>query len=581
MSTSQLCLSRRALGVYSRTLRAALDALPEAVLLIDERGEVLLSNRSFAQVAGLGPGYRFQLRDLRGALEALGATVNEAELDELLSSARRSMTLELPAERTLQCAVTPLALDEDGDSRLIVLREITAEHRERRELEHRALHDELTGLPSRLLLMDRVERALSRRAREGGAVGVVFLDLDTFKQVNDRHGHAMGDRVLVEVAGRLQRELREVDTVARIGGDEFVAICDGLESKSALASICQRIQEAVEQTYRLESVAVTLSASLGALLEWDPAVTPSTLIERADGLMYAAKRRGSHREIFVDGRPLETTRQPRTTRRPLGPRWLREALRSGQLFLVYLPVVSLHDQRTLAVEGLLRCHHPELAGLPPTDLLELVELAGVGDEFDAWVLDEAARTARALLERVDLLRVVDQRRGEIPDDPVQVVLNLSEMQLARNAVPSAVAKAAAQHDVDAGLLGFDISERLLNASPPWLAPSIAALRGHGCSLLVDDVAGPEFDAERLQELGFDQLKLDRPAIRRSAEDAAFAVVAKRSVAFARSLGLTVIGEGVDDWRLLRAVQELGCDGAQGYGFHGFPRPFADLLKVVG
>jgi diguanylate cyclase (GGDEF)-like protein len=566
VATSELRLTHRALDVYSRVLRATLDAVDQAVLLIDERGEVLLCNQAFARLAGLGPGYRFELRDLRAALEALGATVDDSELNELLQPTAGPTTLELQGERTVLCTVAPVPLEDDGEGRMIALREITSERRELRELEHRALHDDLSGLPNRDLLMDRLERALSRQAREGGAVGVVFLDLDGFKTVNDRHGHAAGDRILIEVAARLQRELRDADTVGRLGGDEFVVICDGLENDAALARICERIQDRVAQLYQLGAAVLTLTASLGAVLEWDHSVPPAQVVERADAMMYAAKRRSSRREIFVDGYPPEGGHRRREARPPHAGRWLREALDSGQLTLAFLPIVTVDEQRTVAIEGLLRCDHPELRGLTPTQLVELVDEAGLLERFDEWALGEAARAARLLRDTLG--------------SPVSVIINLSDAQLAHSAVPAATAKAVAEHDIGAELIGFDISEAIVATNPPWLGSSLAALRDLDCSLMVDDVTSFDVNAVQLRDLGFSGLKLDRPVVGRSMDDPDFAASARAQVSRARAQGLSVVGEGVDDEQRLQAVRELGCDSAQGFGFHGFPRTVEELLKLI-
>jgi diguanylate cyclase (GGDEF)-like protein len=566
VASSELRLSRRALDAYSRVLRSTLDAIDQAVLLIDERGEVLLCNQSFAQLAGLGAGYHFELRDLRAALLALGASADDNQLQDLLEASGGPTTLELKGERTVLCTVVPMTLDEGGDGRLIELRDVTLERRELRELEHRALHDDLSGLPNRDLLMDRLERALSRQGREGGAVGVVFLDLDGFKEVNDLHGHAAGDRILVEVSSRLQHELRDADTVGRLGGDEFVVICDGLENEAALARICERIQDRVMRPYQLGSAPVLLTASLGAVLEWNAGVPPAQVIERADALMYAAKRRSSRREIFVDGRPRATPQRLREVDRPQGGRWLREALDADQLYLVFLPIVAVDDQHTVAVEGLLRCRHSELVGLAPTQLMELVEQARLLERFDEWVLGEAARAARQLLEATG--------------GTVRVTLNLSGEQLTHNSVALATAKAIAEYDIDAGMVGFDIAEGLVMANPSWLAPSLAALRSLGCWLLVDDVTTLDVRPEQLRDLGFTGVKLDRPVIGRTADDPGFAATARAGVTRARAEGLSVIGEGVDDERRFQAVQEIGCDSAQGFGFHGFPRTVTELLKVI-
>jgi diguanylate cyclase (GGDEF)-like protein len=572
-------LSRRALDVYSRALRATLDAVGEAVVLADERGRVLLANEPFAELADLGPGYRLEVRNVRAALTALGAAMDEAEINELLTGTDgAARTLELGDERAVLCEVSSVALDGENVGRLLRLRDITWERRQVRDLEHRALHDDLTGLPGRELLVDRLERALTRQDREGGAVGVAFVDLDTFKEVNDRHGHAAGDRVLIEVSGRLTSELRDADTVGRLGGDEFLIICDGLEDESALVMICERIQERIAQPYRLGSLEVTLSASLGAVLEWDAHVSPAKLIERADALMYAAKRRSSRHEIFADGRPRTATSWGAAARSPMASQHIREALDADQLFLVFLPVVALDDGRTIAVEGLLRCAHPELQTATPRELLELIEQARMIKRFDEWILQQAASAARALLDAAAANRVL-QRHAPV-HEPVRVELNLSAAQLAHDEIAIGAAKAASEHQIDAGLLSFDIADALVGQDAPWLAPTLAALRELGCHVVVDDVMAPDLEAEHLRERGFDGIKLDRPVIGHAVDDPEFAARAKVAVASARARGLTVTAEGVDDQRRLQAARDLGCDSAQGFGFQGFPRTVGELVKVI-
>jgi diguanylate cyclase (GGDEF)-like protein len=579
LESVQSRVSRRALDIYSRLLRATLDVVGEAVLVVDEGGQLLLANQPFADLAGLGAEYRLELRDLRAALTALGATLDDTGLRDLLAGGvGEPRMLELDGERAVMCSVAPVALDGAGVGRMIALRDITPERRRLRELEHRALHDDLSGLPGRDLLMDRLERALTRQGRDGGAVGVAFIDLDRFKEVNDRHGHSAGDRVLVEVAGRLQHELRDADTVGRLGGDEFLVICDGLDSESTLNAICERIQLRVAEPYRLGPLEVTLSASLGAVLEWDVSVPPARLIDRADALMYAAKRRTPRREIFVDGRPRAGASWSTGTRRPLGVQHIRDALDREQLYLAFLPIVALGDGRTVAVEGLLRCANSELESATPRELMELLEQARLLERFDEWILDRAASAARALLDATAASHILN-RHQEV-GEPVRVVLNLSASQLAHDAVPASVAAAASEHGIDPELLSFDIAEATVEENPAWLAPAVGALRELGCRLLVDDVTAPDVQPDQLRDRGFDGFKLDRPVIGRIAGDPEFAARAKAAVAAAHSHGLSVTGEGVDDERRLWAVRELGCDTAQGFGFHGFPRAVTQLVKVI-
>jgi diguanylate cyclase (GGDEF)-like protein len=388
----------------------------------------------------------------------------------------------------------------------------------------------------------------------------MFLDLDRFKEINDRHGHAAGDLVLVEIADRLHHALREADSIGRFGGDEFVVVCDGLDDEAALARICARVQDGIARPYQLGPKAGTLSTSLGAVLEWDHGVLPLQLIERADALMYAAKRRGSRREILVHGRPGELTLRARSASA------LREAFEAGQLNLAYLPIIALESQETMMVEGLLRCQRAALSKLTPAELLELVEQTRLANRLDEWVLGGAAHGARLLREATGA--------------PMRVVVNLSASQLANDTLPKLVADAARAHEIETRSLGFDIAERVIATNAPWLEPAIESLRALDSALFADDVLTPDVDVERFAALGFAGLKLDGSMIERSADDANFAARVQAMVRLTRSLGLFVIAERVEDERRLETARNLGCDMAQGYGFFGFPRPASELAKLI-
>jgi EAL domain-containing protein (putative c-di-GMP-specific phosphodiesterase class I) len=232
----------------------------------------------------------------------------------------------------------------------------------------------------------------------------------------------------------------------------------------------------------------------------------------------------------------------------------------------------------VAVEGLLRCSNPELESATPGELMQLVEQARLVERFNEWVLDQAGGAARALLDSTAASHILSphQQVGE----PVRVVLNLSAAQLTSAAMVASAAGAASAHDIDAGLLSFDIAESIVDQNPPWLEPAVAALRDLGCRLVVDDVRTPDIEPDRLRDRGFAGFKLDGPVIGRIAEDPDFAARTQAAVAAAHSRGLSVTGEGVDDEHRLRAVRQLGCDSAQGFGFHGFPRAVAELVKVI-
>lgn len=555
-------VSAPALGAYAQLLRTLLDAIGEAVIVIDDEGGVILHNRSFERLAALPLGSRMGVHDLRRVLTMLGATVEHRMLGELLEArARSSITIELRDGRSLLCELVPVSVERPGDYRLISLRDVTIDEREMSELRHRALHDRLTGLPNRDLLLDRLERALARRRREGTAVGVIFIDLDGFKTINDRLGHMTGDCVLAEAAARLQREMRNADTVGRLGGDEFLVVCDSLQDVRALELICERIQQCFSRPFSVGGQLFPLSASLGAVLERDGSADPGEIVARADGLMYTAKRSSSRAAIAAEPPAGSNDRLHQAGR------WLGEALERGELWLAYLPLVSLDAERIVGAEALLRCRHPQLAAYTPLELVALAEESGQLERFDRWILGEAARAARELRDAAYR--------------PIRVIVNLSRAQLEDGLLASETARVAALEGIEAGSLGFDVAEGIIVTSSKRSDQELSSLISLGCPLFADDVTGPAVAAEALAERGFAGVKLERLTVQRAATDGDAAAALSALATRARQLGLSAIGEGVSDEDGLRLVRELGCDSAQGYGFYGFPRRLADLARLMG
>ncbi|MHB8690626.1 MAG: putative bifunctional diguanylate cyclase/phosphodiesterase [Solirubrobacteraceae bacterium] len=542
-------------------MRRLLDEISEAVVVVDRASEVVLYNRPFERLAGLELSGELPPPDLRRALAAVIGPV-EAQIlaAELLSEpGPSSTTIELPAGRAVAITTTPLELERPNDHLLVSLREVTHEHRQLRELEHRALHDRLTGLPNRELIVDRLQQALTRQAREGRAVGVIFVDLDGFKDVNDRYGHAAGDLVLIEVGNRLQRAARHADTVGRLGGDEYLVVCDGLGDSAVLDAICARMEHALDRPIELDKQAITPYASLGAAFVQNPAASANQVIERADALMYQAKRRGSNREARSEPRA-------RGTAEADPGRWLRDAIETEQLWFAYLPVVALDSEQVIAVEALVRCRHPKLAHSSPQELLALAEQARLVSQFTAWCLNAAAAAIGALR----------QSTGR----SVPVILNLSGAQLADESLPSDAAEVARRHGVPPSAFSFDIAERTIVAGQQQLERTLQPLRALECQLFADDVTGPVAAAELISELGFTGLKLDRKLVSAAVSDRQAANAAGALTARARDLGLDTLGEGVGDENRLRVVRELGCDAAQGFAFYGRPRPLSKLRALI-
>jgi diguanylate cyclase (GGDEF)-like protein len=291
-----------ALRVYASMLRSVFDGVPLAIAVVEPDGRIALWNRELDELlpetASGGP-----TRDLAGLLRALRrAALDPGEVDRLeVALSERDLvddSFELPLVDGGALAVTVAPLRHSDGAHVLCLRDAGGELRARRELEHRALHDPLTNLPNRELLLDRLTVALARRVRAGTSVGVIFIDLDRFKKINDDYGHAVGDELLVSVAHRLEREVREGDTVARYGGDEFVVLCEDLTSEATAAPLARRLEAAIAQPVTAGGRLLEISASIGVVVESDPGADPEAVLAHADAEMYRHKRR-----LSQTGRP--------------------------------------------------------------------------------------------------------------------------------------------------------------------------------------------------------------------------------------------------------------------------------------
>jgi diguanylate cyclase (GGDEF)-like protein len=289
--------SADALRSYATLLRGVLDDMPVAVAVVEAGGQFALWSQELDALVPQ-PGVGRAHRDLDGLISALRrGAVDPGEVERLLMDALADVSDGEEFEVALldggALAISVSALHGTDGAHLLCLRDASGELQTRRALEHRALHDPLTNLPNRALLHDRLAVALARRVRAGTSVGVIFIDLDDFKQVNDAYGHGVGDELLVSVAQRLQREVRDGDTVARYGGDEFVVLCEDLANEHTAEPLAVRLGGAIAQPVTVGDHLLEITASLGVVIEGDPTTDPEALIARADAEMYRHKRHGS------------------------------------------------------------------------------------------------------------------------------------------------------------------------------------------------------------------------------------------------------------------------------------------------
>jgi diguanylate cyclase (GGDEF)-like protein/PAS domain S-box-containing protein len=415
-----------------------------------------------------------------------------------------------------------------------------------RNLRHQSLHDPLTHLPNRALLLDRLRHAMARSRRDGSTLAVLFCDLDDFKHVNDTLGHEAGDRLLRTLAPRVRGALRAIDTLARFGGDEFVVLCEGLSDPSEVLAVADRLLDAFAEPVDLGPTRFVPTASIGiALAGPETCSDPEALLRDADVAMYRAKSRGKGRyEMFDAAMRTQTLEHVGLLAD------LRGAVARGQLVLEYQPIVSLRRHEFAGVEALVRWRHPERGLLGPDQFIGLATDSGIIHELGRWVIDEAVRQAADW-----------KRRGVNVLERVMVGVNVSWRQVAQGTLVDDVREALARHRLDASGFCVEVTETALLEDPGRAAEVLVALRELGVHLVLDDFGTGQSSLSVLRDFPFHTLKLDRSFL--IAGDWA---IVRAVTQMARSFDLLVVAEGIERPDQEMAAAEFDCDFGQGWHY---------------
>ncbi len=419
----------------------------------------------------------------------------------------------------------------------------TAEERVR----HDAVHDPLTGLPNRVLFMDRLGDALDR---PGAQLAVVLLDIDNFKVINDSLGHAAGDELLMQVAPRLRTVLRPRDLIARFGGDEFVMILEDVADEHAAAVVATRIVSAFESPFKLSAREHFAQASLGIALV-DPACsTPVSLLRDADAALYEAKEHGRARfEIF------DSVMRTRTVERLAIEDDLRRALERDELRLAYQPVVDLSDGSIRSVEALIRWQHPERGTMSPAEFIPVAEESGMILEIGRWVLHTACAQGAGW------------QTARPKEKPLGIAVNVSAVQFILAALEGAVGRQPRATGLGPSLLSLEITESLLLENPEAVGATIERISRLGVRFVLDDFGTGYSSLAYLSGLRIDGLKVDRTFVAALGVNERSTAITTAVVRMAQALSLEVIAEGVETEDQASELREIGCELAQGFLFH--------------
>lgn len=495
-----------------------------------------------ASAAGLGAVFTFPLtRD--------GHRLGALNLYRDLPGGMSAKTLS--AAQTLADVVTAYLVNAQARSELE-----DASDRSRRA----ALHDPLTGLPNRVLLLERMEHALLRSARSQRASAVLFIDLDHFKTVNDRYGHEVGDNLLQQVAGRLRHLMRPGDTLARLSGDEFVIICEDLAAVKHATGIGARLAEGMNVPFVLNGTSVTVTASIGiAYTSHDDGENflPKQLLHEADMAMYQAKRNGGHCVVFQPPHePLTTLEQD-----------LRLALEHGELDLHYQPILTAAGGEIRGFEALLRWRHPTRGLIPPSTFIPLAEKSGLIIAIGQWVLQ------RAWSDR-------DLWQQQVADRDLEMSVNVSAHQLTAPHFVEQVAGVLAGVDAPPRLLTLEITESVFLKDAELALTVLHQLKDLGVRLALDDIGTGYSSLSYLRRFPIDIIKIDRIFVADLIHDKVSHTIVTAVIQLAHGLGMTVVAEGVETQQQHQQVSDLDCDYCQGFHFAA-PAPAEEIPTLLG
>ncbi len=550
-----------------RKLSKAIEQSPSSVIICDRQWRIEFVNQKFSQLTGYPPEQVLGMRpgDLSGS--ANGNRDSEQRWQTIRLQVQRVgvwqgevNSVRRNGERFWeQIVVTPIKNPDGKISNFVVVGEdISIRKRYEQQLLRQANYDILTGLPNRMLALDRLKLALAQGRRETTQVGVMFLDLDNFKHINDTLGHDAGDTLLIEAARRISSCLRGTSTVARLGGDEFLVVLPGLKEARDAEQVADRILHMFEAPYQLNGQEVFVTTSIGIAVYPFDSDNTGTLLQHADAAMYEAKHKGKSawerfapemKEVSHERLQMETH--------------MRRALELEEFELWYQPIVDTGSGRTVGAEALLRWTNPAMGLVMPDRFIPLAEETGMITPIGRWVLEEACAAA--------------MRWQEATGMALNIAVNVSPRQFRD---PEFVASALAileRTGIEPGRVELEVTERLILDNTIETAAILRDLDAAGIRLCVDDF-GTGFSAlSYLKSYPFDTLKIDKSFIGDLLVPDDNAALVKAIITMAHSLGLRVVAEGVEDGNQHRFLQDHECDLAQGY-YYSRPEPEQDFLN---
>ncbi len=550
-----------ALQESEKRMRSVLDNVSDGLATIDQNGTIESANPAVVKLFGCSEQELIgQQSDFLIATTHRSAFVNylqrRLKLDIPVSGAHETMGKRKNGSLfPLEFVVSSMQV---GNRHLFIatLRDISERKAHTDALEYQALHDALTGLPNRSLFGDRLRQALLAARRNQRMFGVLLLDLDRFKDINDALGHDRGDSLLQEVTARLRGVLRATDTIARLGGDEFAVLTTEAKHPDDVVAGARKILAALEGPFAIADQMVETGASIGIAMYPIHGDDPSTLLRRADVAMYVAKRAGGGYAVYAPEQEAQTLRRSGLAGE------LRRSIPQGELVLYYQPQITLATGAIHSVEALVRWNHPREGLMPPDRFIPMAEETGIIHPLTAWVIDSAlAQLCRWLEDGLD----------------VSVSLNVSPRNIEDHSLEEMVARALGTFKVEPQRLTLEITEGVAMAAAAGKA--LHRLNEMGVRLALDDFGTGYSSLLYLMRLPVNEIKIDRSFVSALSSDPDSGAIVRSAVGLGHNLGLRVVAEGLQDRAAEAILVEAGCDAAQGF-LIGRPAPERDATALL-
>jgi len=541
-----------------------LDAVADGVLAVDRQGHIEFVNPVGAQLLG-GEAEALRGTALESQLQKLDVS-DRILLDDLARSIAHQETIHVGKPQRLGNAMVRVVISPlqgpDGQvtGAVLALSDISAVIAASEQLQHQATHDALTDLPNRALLRDLIRRGLASARRNGTCVGVMFLDLDDFKRINDSFGHRVGDRALVSVAERLKAACRATDSVGRWGGDEFVIVLPDLPNAESIEPVARKLLATLAEPLIFDDLNLHIGGTLGISHGPDDGEDPDQLLGMADSAMYRVKQSGGRNYGFASAEISLQSRQRMEVETAL-----RAAIQQGELVLFYQPQIALGNGELHGFEALVRWNRPDHGLVSPASFIPVAEESDLILELGAWVLNETARQIREWLDEGLAVK--------------SVAVNVSARQCRGDKLVEMVATALRTHAIPPDLLELEITETAAMTDIAHVETLLKQLATVGVSVALDDFGTGYSSLSHLRRFPLSVLKIDQSFVADALNVKDDAAIISAIIALAHKLSLKVIAEGVETEAQRAFLAELGCDITQGY-FHGRPAAAAVVRRLM-